>query len=224
MLPQDRRLSKHVIVDASIAYHKTQRTRFHSVTQELRELLHERDELIREVNGFRPLCHPDMLGERVARQVNPVVLEMLTLDEAALSENIQEGNSVEEQACDHKHNNEVDAMLSSTSAQQSDRALLPHVDVLPAMIEDPFDGLTYDEANIPELGNELRNSVDGEIIQSFQTPGGHLGPPGVIGPDPIPTTISPTNSLSTLPQVGYNISGCADGYLREHPTFSGGFP
>lgn len=216
MLPQDRRLSKHVIVDASIAYHKTQRTRLHSTTQELRELLGERDELLHEVNAFRSLYQPDVLGERVAKQVNPAVLEILALDEAALPVHTQMDRSTEEQSWTHNHE-EVGDMLSSTGLQQSDLALMPYMGFLPSIAEDPLNDMAYSETNIPGPGDELRNSGDGEILQ---IPDAYQRYCEVIGPNPAPATISPTDNTSTLPQLRYNRVEWPDGVLGGPPAFS----
>ncbi|ORY04479.1 hypothetical protein BCR34DRAFT_604859 [Clohesyomyces aquaticus] len=52
-LARTRRLNKHLIVDHSIARHRSQRQLCLAVTRELRGILTERDELLAEVNQWR---------------------------------------------------------------------------------------------------------------------------------------------------------------------------
>ncbi|OGE55801.1 hypothetical protein PENARI_c004G04271 [Penicillium arizonense] len=76
-LKPEPRPSKHAIVDASITYHRAQQARYLQVTQALQSLMTERDDLLREVNGLRALCHPGTCIPRQARPVDPAVLGML---------------------------------------------------------------------------------------------------------------------------------------------------
>ncbi|KAI0007422.1 hypothetical protein F4779DRAFT_619583 [Xylariaceae sp. FL0662B] len=48
-----QRLSKHVVVDESISYLKSQRSEYQAVTQRLRAVTSERDQLLTEVNHWR---------------------------------------------------------------------------------------------------------------------------------------------------------------------------
>lgn len=68
-LEEDTRPSKHIIVDASISYHRAQQARCQKATSTIQALLAERDDLIREVNSLRSLYSP---GASVPRQALPI--------------------------------------------------------------------------------------------------------------------------------------------------------
>ncbi|KAJ5736960.1 uncharacterized protein N7483_002085 [Penicillium malachiteum] len=76
MLKEEIRPSKHIIVDASIAHHKTQQTKCDQAASTIRKLLAERDELLKEVNSLRALYRP---GTSIPRQAVPVDLGVLEL-------------------------------------------------------------------------------------------------------------------------------------------------
>lgn len=78
MLRAEQRPSKHVIVDASISYHKVQEARYHQAARAIQDLLSERDELLREVNSLRPLCQASGWVPRQPRLVDPAVVAMLS--------------------------------------------------------------------------------------------------------------------------------------------------
>lgn len=78
MLRAEQRPSKHVIVDASISYHKAQEARYHQAARVIQDLLFERDELLREVNSLRPLCQASGWAPRQPRPVDPAVVSMLS--------------------------------------------------------------------------------------------------------------------------------------------------
>ncbi|CAI7649070.1 unnamed protein product [Penicillium pancosmium] len=84
MLRAEQRPSKHVIVDASISYHKTQEARYHQAVCAIQDLLSERDELLREVNSLRPLCQSSGWVPRQPR-VDPAVVAMLSDQGPAVS-------------------------------------------------------------------------------------------------------------------------------------------
>lgn len=74
-LKHEPRLSKHIIVDASISHHKAQGARLHHASHAIQALLDEREDLLREVNALRALCHPDACIPRQARPIDRDVLE-----------------------------------------------------------------------------------------------------------------------------------------------------
>ncbi|KAJ5611776.1 hypothetical protein N7528_008881 [Penicillium herquei] len=74
MLNEETRPSKHIIVDASIAHHKTQQTTCDQAASTIRELLSERDELLEEVDSLCALYRP---GTSLPRQAQPVDLGVL---------------------------------------------------------------------------------------------------------------------------------------------------
>ncbi|KAJ5165998.1 hypothetical protein N7492_006294 [Penicillium capsulatum] len=78
MLNIEQRPSKHVIVEASVSYHKSQQARNDQATGVIRELMAERDELLQELNALRSLCEPTTATMRQARPIDPAVLAMLT--------------------------------------------------------------------------------------------------------------------------------------------------
>ncbi|KAJ5098125.1 hypothetical protein N7532_005126 [Penicillium argentinense] len=80
MLKGEQRPSKHVIVDASISYHKTQETRLRQAARAIQNILAERDDLLQEVNILRSLCQPGVCVPRQPRQprpIDPAVVAML---------------------------------------------------------------------------------------------------------------------------------------------------
>lgn len=78
MLNTDQRPSKHVIVDASVAYHKAQQAKLEKAINAIQELMAERDDLLQELNTLRPLCEPVTTTLRHARPIDPAVLAMLS--------------------------------------------------------------------------------------------------------------------------------------------------
>ena len=82
-LKTEQRPSKHVIVDASVSYHKVQQAKQDQATSAIRALMAERDDLLRELNALRSLCEPTTAVPRQARPIEPAVLEMLTGPEPA---------------------------------------------------------------------------------------------------------------------------------------------
>lgn len=78
MLKDEQRPSKHIIVHASIAHHKAQDARLLHTSLAIQALLSEREDLLREVNALRALCHPGACIPRQARPIDRGVLETLS--------------------------------------------------------------------------------------------------------------------------------------------------
>ncbi|CAL5873299.1 uncharacterized protein PFLUO_LOCUS7570 [Penicillium psychrofluorescens] len=78
MLKEENRPSKHIIVDASISYHKTQQNRCAHATEAINMLIAERDGLLQEVNALRALYQPGACEPRQATPLDPTVQDMLT--------------------------------------------------------------------------------------------------------------------------------------------------
>lgn len=76
-LKNEQRLSKHIIVDASISHHKAQDAKCLQASQAIQALLAEREDLLREVNALRALCQPGACIPRQARPIDPGMLETL---------------------------------------------------------------------------------------------------------------------------------------------------
>ncbi|KAJ5568195.1 hypothetical protein N7450_010681 [Penicillium hetheringtonii] len=77
MLNSEQRPSKHVIVDASISYHRVQEERSHQAACVIQDLISERDDLLRELNTLRSLCQPGDCVPRQPRPIDPAVVAML---------------------------------------------------------------------------------------------------------------------------------------------------
>lgn len=73
------RLSKHVIIDESIAHHTAQRESCLRATREIQLLQAERDELISEVNALRASYLPGQVNLRQARPVDVELLQALDI-------------------------------------------------------------------------------------------------------------------------------------------------
>lgn len=77
MLEPEQRPSKHVIVDASISYHRVQEERSHQAACVIQDLISERDDLLQELNTLRSLCQPSDCVPRQPRPIDPAVVAML---------------------------------------------------------------------------------------------------------------------------------------------------
>lgn len=77
MLKAEQRPSKHVIVDASISYHKMQDARYHQAACVIQNLVSERDDLLRELNSLRSLTQASGWLPRQPRPIDPAVVAML---------------------------------------------------------------------------------------------------------------------------------------------------
>lgn len=118
-LKSDPRPSKHAIVDASIAYHHTQQARCDRVNQALQFMIAERDELLREVNHLRDICHHGSCVPRQARPIDPAVLAMLT------GSDIQTTDLTSEQVvCDGVSGATPQIINRSLAVSQPDESLL----------------------------------------------------------------------------------------------------
>ncbi|CRG84234.1 hypothetical protein PISL3812_01547 [Talaromyces islandicus] len=74
------RLSKHTIVNESIAYHRTQDRHCLAGIRGIQALITERDELLEEVNSLRALLQPGATAGRVARPLADDVVEFMSLE------------------------------------------------------------------------------------------------------------------------------------------------
>ncbi|KAL1865418.1 hypothetical protein VTK73DRAFT_5262 [Phialemonium thermophilum] len=74
------RLSKHVVLEESIARHKTQDTNRLAAIQHIQALTQERDELLLEVNEWRARCGGGFLSPRQALVGNDAISDFLNPD------------------------------------------------------------------------------------------------------------------------------------------------
>ena len=74
------RLSKHVVLEESIARHKIQDTRCLAAFQHIQALTQERDELLAEVNEWRARCGGGFLSPRQAVVSNDTISDLLASD------------------------------------------------------------------------------------------------------------------------------------------------
>ncbi|KAJ5611013.1 hypothetical protein N7510_007732 [Penicillium lagena] len=84
ILKEETRPSKHIIIDASISYHKTQQSRCSRATETINALIAERNDLLQEVNALRALYRSGACEPRQARPLNPTVQDMLAHNDMGL--------------------------------------------------------------------------------------------------------------------------------------------
>ncbi|KAJ5347685.1 hypothetical protein MYU51_009633 [Penicillium brevicompactum] len=94
-LQVEPRPSKHVILDASIAYHQAQHAKCVRISQAFESMVAERDDLLQEINVLRALCHPGTYAPRQARPIDSAVLGMLAEDKLSTADPTNEHESIQ---------------------------------------------------------------------------------------------------------------------------------
>ncbi|EXF75622.1 hypothetical protein CFIO01_10384 [Colletotrichum fioriniae PJ7] len=173
------RLSKHVVVNESIARHKLLENRCVNALRDIESLLRERDELLAEINVWRGTAGAStQLPKSISNIAGLVQTEDEMLSREAKGHYVREGNGSSEDKGPRGGQTQAAMVIGTHSSEASHLSQLPEVD------------RTHDINPVPNLDDLLR---DTSWSQTTQT---HLpvfpAEPPLTSPDGIPIIPPPT--------------------------------